>query len=181
MPAEIYTEEEVAEYRRSDEELRAILPKLEKKSARTSRKRRRCFSTPISSFPRPIRSGLTRQLLDELEQAGAESTSSAYVWDEAERNVRVHFPRNLDELGKLKSRLDWIADAALAEGLYEFLPEIDRPVLAAAINGNCTHLLTGDYKHFGELVGRESEGGSGCQPVGGAINRRTYNRSLRPS
>lgn len=38
VPADIYTEEEVAEYKRADEELRAILPKL-KKPARTPRKR----------------------------------------------------------------------------------------------------------------------------------------------
>lgn len=38
VPAEIYTEEEVAAYKRADEELRAIPPKL-KKPARTPRKR----------------------------------------------------------------------------------------------------------------------------------------------
>ena len=38
VPAEIYTEEEVAEYRRADEELREILPKL-KKPARKPRNR----------------------------------------------------------------------------------------------------------------------------------------------
>ena len=38
VPAEIYTEEEVVEYKRADEELRAILPKL-KKPSRTPRKR----------------------------------------------------------------------------------------------------------------------------------------------
>jgi hypothetical protein len=79
---------------------------------------------------------LTRHLLDVLEQTGAELTSSAYVWDEAERNVRSHFPMNLDELGKLKHRLGWIKDTALAEGLFESLPKKDRPVLAAAIQGN---------------------------------------------
>lgn len=89
---------------------------------------------------------LTRHLLDVLEQIGAELTSSAYVWDEAERKVRSHFPMNLDELGKLKHKPGWIEDAVLTEGLFEFLPEKDCPVLAAAIHGNCTHLLTGDYK-----------------------------------
>jgi hypothetical protein len=57
---------------------------------------------------------LTRQLLDAFEQTGAELTSSAYVWDEAERNVRSHFPNNLNELGKLKSRLGWIEAAQAA-------------------------------------------------------------------
>lgn len=101
---------------------------------------------------------LTRQLLDVLNQAGAELTSSDYVWDEAEWNVRSHFPECLEELGKLRSRLEWIQDPVLAEGLFEMLPKKDRPVLAAAIRGKCSHLLTGDYKHFGELMGREISG-----------------------
>jgi len=101
---------------------------------------------------------LTGQLLDALEQSGAELMSSAYVWDEAERNVRSHIPEHLEELGKLKSRLEWIEETALAKGLFEILPEKDRPVLAAAIRGKCSHLLTGDYKHFGEFMGREVSG-----------------------
>jgi len=101
---------------------------------------------------------LTLQLLDALERAGATLVSSAYVLDEAERNVRSHFPESLGELGKLRSRLEWISDAVLAEGLFEILPEKDRPVLAAAIRGHCSHLLTGDYKHFGELMGQTISG-----------------------
>ena len=37
LPAEIYSDEEVADYKRADEELRAILPKLQK-PARSPRK-----------------------------------------------------------------------------------------------------------------------------------------------
>ena len=96
---------------------------------------------------------LTRHLLGALEQSGAALTSSEYVWDEAERNVRSHFPEYLEELGKLRSRLEWIQDPILAEGLLEILPQKDRPVLAAAIRGKCSHLVTGDYKHFGDLMG----------------------------
>ena len=101
---------------------------------------------------------LTRQLLDALEEFSAELVSSAYAWDEAERNVRGHFPEHLEELGKLKSRLGWIEDKALSEGLFEMLPEKDRPVLAAAIRGKCSHLLTGDFKHFGQFMGKNISG-----------------------
>jgi len=38
VPADIYTEEEVAEYRRADEELRDILPKLKKSATRPSKR-----------------------------------------------------------------------------------------------------------------------------------------------
>lgn len=96
---------------------------------------------------------LTRQLLEALEQAGASLISSAYVWEEAERNVRSHFPKNLMELHTLRTRLKFISDTMLASGIFQILPEKDRPVLAAAIRGKCSHLLTGDYKHFGELMG----------------------------
>jgi predicted nucleic acid-binding protein len=101
---------------------------------------------------------LTRQLLDALEQAGVELLCSAYVWEEAERNVRAHFPWHLDELNKLKERLIWIEDTAVSGSLFESLPEKDRPVLAAAIHGQCTHLLTGDFKHFGELMNQKIGG-----------------------
>lgn len=101
---------------------------------------------------------LTRQLLDAIEQSGEELMSSAYTWDEAERNVQSHFPEHLEELGKIKPKLGWIEDKALSEGLFEILPAKDRPILAAAIRGKCSHLLTGDYKHFGEFMGREISG-----------------------
>jgi uncharacterized protein len=34
------------------------------------------------------------------------------------------------------------------------LPEKDRPILAGAIAGNCTHLISGDFKHFGPYYGK---------------------------
>lgn len=101
---------------------------------------------------------LTRQLLDALEGFSAELMSSAYAWDEAERNVRGHYSEHLEELSKLKARLGWIDDKALAEGLFEMLPEKDRPVLTAAIRGACSHLLTGDFKHFGPFLGKNISG-----------------------
>jgi hypothetical protein len=38
VPAEIYTEDEVADYRRADEELREILPKLNKSATRSTKR-----------------------------------------------------------------------------------------------------------------------------------------------
>jgi len=101
---------------------------------------------------------LTRQLLEALEQSGAELIASAYVWHETERNVGSHFPEHLEELEKLESRFAWVEEPAVSENFFKILPHKDRPVLAAAIRGKCSHLLTGNYKHFGELMGREVSG-----------------------
>jgi uncharacterized protein len=38
------------------------------------------------------------------------------------------------------------------------LPDKDRPILAGAIAGNCTHLISGDFKHFGPHYGKNLEG-----------------------
>ena len=38
------------------------------------------------------------------------------------------------------------------------LPDKDRPVLLAAIGVGATHLLTGDFRHFGPLFGESIEG-----------------------
>lgn len=38
------------------------------------------------------------------------------------------------------------------------LPEDDRPILLAAIEAGATHLITGDFRHFGGLFGREVRG-----------------------
>ena len=38
------------------------------------------------------------------------------------------------------------------------LADKDRPVLLAAIGVGATHLLTGDFRHFGPLYGKRIEG-----------------------
>jgi hypothetical protein len=35
------------------------------------------------------------------------------------------------------------------------LPEKDLPILLAAIDGGATHLVTGDWEHFGPYFGQE--------------------------
>ena len=47
-------------------------------------------------------------------------------------------------------------DALFAKGVE--LPEKDWPILLAAMAGNCTHLITGDKKHFGAHFGNEVSG-----------------------
>lgn len=38
------------------------------------------------------------------------------------------------------------------------LPEKDMPILLAALTARCTHLLTGDIRHFGSYLGKKIEG-----------------------
>ncbi len=47
---------------------------------------------------------------------------------------------------------------AMLFGTLDLRDPDDIPILAAAIEARCTHLLTGDRKHFGHLMGRAIEG-----------------------
>ena len=38
------------------------------------------------------------------------------------------------------------------------LPEKDVPILLAAIEARCTHLITGDFRHFGPYFGKKISG-----------------------
>ena len=96
-----------------------------------------------------------RQLVDRLSGHAAAVTSD-YAWTEAERNVAAKRP-------------DWIAGLRQLRGSVEFVPTAsdcgpveldaaDRPILGAAIAARCTRLLTGDFRHFARLMGREVGG-----------------------
>ena len=88
---------------------------------------------------------------------GAELVSSGYAVDEARRNIsdteaRARFENLIDET------------TIVAEGSSAGLPpnltlaSKDRPILAAAIHAEATHLITGDRKDFGKLFGRRIRG-----------------------
>lgn len=40
----------------------------------------------------------------------------------------------------------------------ERLPKKDRPILRAAVLGKATHLITGDFSHFGRFFGERLQG-----------------------
>ncbi len=83
--------------------------------------------------------------------------SSVYAIDEAERNL--DFADTRARLYRLLQKIE-IAEEAPAitfpKGIE--LPLKDLPILRAAIHAGCTHLLTGDHKHFGALFGRSVQG-----------------------
>ena len=87
-----------------------------------------------------------------------ELVTSAYAVQEARRNLAVPAQQQaLDELLKTVEVIDHQAgESHLPKGLS--LPEKDQPILAAAIDAKCTHLITGDLRHFGEHFGHHIAG-----------------------
>jgi len=83
--------------------------------------------------------------------------SSEYAVDEARRNLpdaaaRARLERMLADVEIVTG----MHDALLADGLD--LAEKDRPILGAALAAGCTHLITGDSRHFGRLFGSQISG-----------------------
>lgn len=104
-----------------------------------------------ASHPRWHTHGLIQLLLQHCE-----CVTSVYAAEEAIRNVTRHFPAALAGLTKLLSQLEYSEGAG--ESLDIQLEAKDYPILAAAIGGGATHLLTGDHRHFGHLMGTEVQG-----------------------
>jgi uncharacterized protein len=82
--------------------------------------------------------------------------SSRYALEEARLNLAEEDQRRrLSRLAE-KIRLFDAAQSDLPRGIS--LPEKDVPILLAAIACRCTHLLTGDVRHFGTYFGKKIEG-----------------------
>lgn len=100
--------------------------------------------------------GAVRLLLRLLVDRGHECWADAYVVAEARRNLATKGPEALEVFEALLSHLH-VAPAShggAAAALVDWLPEKDRPVLAAAIRLRCDALVTGDRTHFGAGYGR---------------------------
>ncbi len=95
--------------------------------------------------------GAVRALLRLLVERGHTCCADGYVITEARRNLAAKGAEALVVLDALLPHLH------LAEGVpgpapaseVEWLPEKDRPVLAAAMRLRCDVLVTGDRTHFG--------------------------------
>ncbi len=82
----------------------------------------------------------------------AEVVTSTYAIEETRRNLARHDPGMLDELWRLVRVLHLANETTALPDIN--LPAKDRPILEAAVGAGCTHLLTGDFRHFGPLFGR---------------------------
>ncbi len=109
-----------------------------------------------------------RLLFEDLSRRG-ESVSSGFALEEARRNLEIKRPQwgaHLDSM-IMELGLSEISDQPFSSSAFENLEleDKDRPILAAAIKARCTHLLTGDRKHFRHPFGREIEGVAIVSPV----------------
>ena len=85
--------------------------------------------------------------------------TSAYAAEEARRNLSD--PGQRRELEELLGSVEVVATAAPTDHpLFSTmeLADKDRPVLLAAIGAGPTHLLTGDFRHFGHYYRQSIEG-----------------------
>ena len=97
----------------------------------------------------------SRLLLDALRKRAAVVVNE-HVWEEARRNVALKRPALTQALAELKPRLHFTA--LLANVSDTGLPDKDLPVLGGAAASRCTHLWTGDRRHFGSLYGQTIRG-----------------------
>ena len=91
---------------------------------------------------------------------GARLITSVYAAEEARRNLSNPGQRSSD-LEELLGSVEVVpttspTDNPLLSALE--LPAKDRPILLAAISVGATHLLSGDFRHFGPLYGERVEG-----------------------
>lgn len=107
-------------------------------------------------FSAAYRPGSRLSLLWALNDV--ELLTSDYAVEEARRNLDD--PAQQERLDQM-IRLLWVCTATethTAPSTEPSLHEKDRPILAAAVQCNATHLLTGDMRHFGPLLGQRIEG-----------------------
>lgn len=93
-----------------------------------------------------------RWLIEQARQGRFRLLVSPYVCEEARRNLPDDEARQ--RLQELRLTAHCVPEPSLDVPMPVALPEKDIPVLAAAIVSGATHLLTGDFQHFGPYFGR---------------------------
>ena len=86
--------------------------------------------------------------------------TSPFALEEARRNLLVYAPGPCPRWRTLVASVTVLATEAAAISLPHGvgLPDKDLPILSAAVAGRCTHLITGDARHFGPLYGHRVRG-----------------------
>jgi len=92
----------------------------------------------------------------ELLYKHGECLTNAYALEEARRNLELKFPALPGRLDALMKKCEMIPVSPAA--LEVKLPLKDIPILAGAVAGNATHLLTGDQQDFGIYFGKTVQG-----------------------
>ncbi len=99
--------------------------------------------------------GAIRRLLGLLAERGHECCVDVYVVAEARRNLEKKGPGAITVLDRLLAGMQVYAARVPSAPSHDvdWLPDKDRPVLAAAIAARCEVLVTGDRTHFGAGYG----------------------------
>ena len=97
----------------------------------------------------------TRVLLNALFHH-ATVVINEHVWEEARRNIETKRPDLASSLATLKSSFHFSLRMTIVEDCP--LPDKDQPVLGGAVAARCSHLWTGDKRHFGHLYGKTISG-----------------------
>jgi len=74
--------------------------------------------------------------------------------EEARRNLAVKFPDSVERLTTLLRSIEVLGTVFSGRDCPVALPPKDAPILVTALSAKCTHLLTGDWRHFGEFMNR---------------------------
>ena len=102
--------------------------------------------------------GAVRELLLLLQKAGHKCYVDDYVVFEARRNLIAKGPEALAALDLLIASCHrgpaHVPGSSPTREDIDWLPDKDRPVLAAAIRLRCDAALTGDRTHFGINYGK---------------------------
>ncbi|HEY6226364.1 MAG TPA: DNA-binding protein [Verrucomicrobiae bacterium] len=87
----------------------------------------------------------------------AKCVTNAYAIEEARRNLELKAPNALFQLEQLLTKCGRVGGLGFTTEKVKLKPK-DLPILGGAIDGQATHLLTGDERDFGELFGKTIEG-----------------------
>jgi predicted nucleic acid-binding protein len=87
---------------------------------------------------------------------GVKLVTSRYALEEARRNLETREQRQ--RLEELVQALEVLTGSTAERGLAVELSEKDRPILLGAIGSQASHLVTGDFTHFGRYFGKRVEG-----------------------
>ncbi|MBI4529617.1 MAG: DNA-binding protein [Deltaproteobacteria bacterium] len=87
---------------------------------------------------------------------GIKLVTSLYAVEEARRNLDR--PEQREKLEELIGRMEVLTSSPGERRLTIDLPQKDRPILLGAIESKGSHLITGDFTHFGRYFGKTVEG-----------------------
>lgn len=106
-------------------------------------------------FSAALRGSLMGLFVETLGKK-AELVTSQAATDEATRNLERKFPQRVPDLHRLAKTLTLTPFVAELRGVE--LVEKDRHILGAAVAAQCSHLLTGDERHFKHLFKKTVNG-----------------------